>query len=319
MYPHYTHSPLAHRCALCLFFAGLVITQGCTITNIQQVDINAAPLQQTVRITEQPGSGELFARGFVLSNLEDPLQTQIEGHTDVNQNGVFEVEEHDSPYRFLERDGVNVRPFRGDNFTWNVPQFQGGLELEWQPAPALALYGGVGFSEIDEQTQISQNAGLGLLFGSETVAARLDLGVLFYQSRYRIVAVQGHEEPFRGGGTRVIELFELENKDQYNNATLGFTLNSRHTDRPINYFFNYTVGRQTFYDVRDEFFFIESGQQRQFDYRYSESYNAFAAGLFASMRNSNRFVLGARWTKYNDEKDQVSFFNFFAQYDIRLF
>ena len=302
-----------------VLFTLFIITQGCTITNIQQVEVDAAPIQQAVRINEEPNKGALFARGFLSKNNQGPLETQVAGHTDVNQNGVFEVEALDEPYRFLERSGVNVRKFRGDNFAWNVPEWQGGVELEWQAAPFLALVGGLGLSEQDDRTEIRQNAGLGLLFGSETVAARLDFGMHYYQSRYRILAVQGHEESFRSDMTRIIDLFEIEGNDPYRNASLGLTLNGRDPNRKVNYFFNYTMGRQTFYDVRDELFFIESGQQQQFDYRYAENYNAFAGGLFVNMPDNNRLVLGGRWTKYNDEMDKVSFFNLFAQYDLRLF
>ena len=141
----------------------------------------------------------------------------------------------------------------------------------------------------------------------------------YYQSRYRILAVQGHEQSLGRDMTRIVDLFELEGKDPYRNASVGLTLNGRRAERPVNYFFNYTLGRQTFYDVQDELFFLESGQQKQFDYRYAENYNAFAGGLFVNIQDNNRFVLGARWTKYNDEMDKVSFFNLFAQYDIRLF
>ena len=319
MCPRYSYAFLASRSITYVLLITFLITQGCTITNIQQVEVEAPPLNQAVRINEQPSQSALFARGFLSKNEEGLLETQIAGHTDVNQNGVFEVESLDEPNRYIERAGVNVQRFRGDNFSWNVPEWQGGLELEWQPAPFLALIGGVGMSELEERTQIRQNAGVGLLFGSEAVAARLDFGMHYYQSRYRILAVQGHEQSFGGDMTRVIDLFEIEHKDPYRNASLGLTLNGRHPGRLVNYFFNYTMGRQTFYDVSDEFFFLESGQQKRFDYRYSEHYNAFAAGLFISVSDNNRFVLGGRWTKYNDEMDKVAFFNLFAQYDIRLF
>ena len=162
--PHNTYAFRAHLCLKYVPLALIIITQGCTITNIQQVEVDAAPIQQAIRISEQPRKGALFARGFLSRNNEESLETQVAGHTDVNQNGVFEVESMGESNRFLERSGVNVQRFRGDNFAWNVPELQGGIELEWHATPFLALVGGLGLSEQGRSDPDQAECGLGPSF-----------------------------------------------------------------------------------------------------------------------------------------------------------
>lgn len=290
------------------------IFSGCTITNLQRVAVDAPAVQHPVRITDAPQRGQLVTRGF-LSYNQDPLQlTQIDQHTEVNARGVYEVEAIEGESGFIERAGVNVFPFRGDNFEWQVPAWQGGMEMEFPFSGGMAVTGGLGFSEMGSSYQMSQSLGLGFLFDSQTWGSRLDFNLNFQQSHFDVEAVRGRDKFNREDSDRRVTFLSFDDTDRYTNPSVGFTMNSKRNEWPVNYYFNYTLGRQTFYDVKNEFLF-ESGVEG-FDFRYSESYNALTAGIYSNVADHGRMLLGLRWMKFTDERNQLALFKFFVQYDI---
>ena len=295
-------------------FAGLIFS-GCTITNLQRVEVESAPVQQAVRIADPSPDGELYARGFLSFNQDNRLQTQVRQHTEVNARGVFEVEES-SRGGYIERAGVNTFPFRGDNFVWDLPEWEGGVELEFPFSESMVLSGGVGMAELDNSYQMNQTLAVGFLQESRNWASRVDFGVAFQQSRFNVEAVRGRDLGYSGDADRRIEILSFEDRGRYANPSVGFTLNSKNRGPALNYFFNYTLGRQTFYDVKDQFLF-ESGNE-QFDFKYTESYNALSAGLYSNIVENGRVLFGFRWMKYADDRDQLALFKLFVQYDIRL-
>ena len=242
----------------CTALAGLFLVSGCTVTSLQQVEVDAPAVQQPIRITENTEKGNLIARGFFAYNQDQQVQTQIREHTLVNEEGVFEVEEGAGPNVFIEREGVNVYPFRGNNFTWSVPDWQAGIELELPLSDGASFTGGLGFADGRTTTQLNQQLGLGLFFNVDNWGYRFDFNLAFQQSRYNMEAVQGYQTEWRGGRDREVRFIFIDDNDRYTHPSFGVTLNSKYTDRPINFFFNYTLGRQTFYNVKDHFE-IESG------------------------------------------------------------
>ena len=229
---------------------------------------------------------------------------------------MYEVEQQGNSNTYIERAGVNTFPFRGDNFTWHLPDWQGGLEVEFPLSPGVAVTGGLGFAELENTYQMTQGLGLGFMFESTTWASRFDFGLAFMQSRYSILAVRGRDDDPGRDIDRTVTFLEIEKSDRYTNPTFGFTFNSKQPDWPINYFFNYSLGRQTFYDVQDEFLFESSN--RVFDFKYSEAYNALAAGLYSNITPHGRLLVGFRWTKYMDDRDQLGLTKLLIQYDVRL-
>ena len=49
-----------------LILAYVGFLSGCSITNLQQVDVESLSIQQAVRITDSPEKGQMIARGIFL-------------------------------------------------------------------------------------------------------------------------------------------------------------------------------------------------------------------------------------------------------------
>ncbi len=292
-----------------------MLTAGCAVTNLQQVEVNTPAVQQPVRITDNPTKGDLTARGFFSYTQDQEVHTRIREHTSVNADGVYEVEEL-SGNRYLERAGVNVYPFKGNNFDWNVPGWQAGIELELPASETMAITGGLNFAESNTSVQLNQQLGLGFFFDADSWAYRFDFNLAFQQSRYNMLAVRGRDQVGRIDQDRQVTFIQIEDSDRYANPSFGVTFNSKYSNRPVNYFFNYTLGRQTFYDVKEDFLF--DGGSYGADFRYSEAYNTIAAGIYTNVSRYGRMVLGFRWTKFMDEQDQIALFKLFVQYDVRM-
>ena len=114
-----------------------------------------------------------------------------------------------------------------------------------------------------------------------------------------------------GKNYREVYFYSLKEKNEYINLSLSLTFNTRKNEWLINYFFNYTWGWQTLYDLESSLHVKE--------FNYDEAYHSIALGIYKNIFDTGRLIGGIRFTKYTDDKGRLFIPDAFIQYDIKLF
>ncbi len=294
-----------------------LIFSGCTstVSNLQEVNVTAMPNRTAVKITENRKPQSFEIRANASFNNSKLYETKGEGHTDVNENGIFEVDPVQNENYFLERAGVNNFEFDDYNVKWSIPRWQGNLELDFKVNDNLVLNGGIHYSELNGKSYWGENLGIAFLDESEKYGYRFDLFGRYNQVSLDALAVVSERE--FSNGTRKVYFSQKQFDEDYFNLGMMFTLNTKNRDWFINYFFSYSLAWQTLYNLNIDDFNIASSESSTFD--YMESYHTITAGVYKTLFEGGRLVLGARLMKYSDSKNNFTMPDFFIQYDFILF
>ena len=290
------------------------------MTQLQDVEMESMPNKSSIKITKDEEAGQFVVRGNFAFNRKNKVNTLLEGHSLVNEQGIYELESVDGEAYFIERAGVNVYPFEGDNLRWNLPDIETQFEFEYNFSKNSAIFGGTKFAESSNRSLFSYNLGLGFFREEDTWAIRFDMGAIMNQSIVKYEYVAAEDIELTDDNTRKVFLYSNEDKGSYFNPYFSLTINTRRSDWPANGFFSYILGWQNFYGISteysniQEFFSIET-----VDYSFDENYNTLAGGLFTDLPEIGRLILGARYTNYTDDKDDLSFTDFFMQFDFAIF
>jgi len=302
-------------------FSGILIilTIGCspTVTNLQTVEVSGPPHRHLIRITENKKEGDFEIHSQISFNQQNKLKTKTEGHTDVNRFDVYELEPIPESSYYREHAGVNIYPFERDNLIWTIPGWQCGIDLDLAMSDKMAITGGVDFAKIYEDYFWGQNIGIGFFEESETWAWRFDFLWKFQQMFFDAELVITEDKPLRYGETRNV-LFKYYSEMKYNrNFSTLLTFNSVRNDWPINFFSNFGIGTQTFYDASTKFNIVLLNTDAA-NFRYSRLYYVLNFGIFANLTQNRRVLFGMGLIKYDDEKGQLLVPNAFIQYDFKF-
>lgn len=288
-----------------------------TVTNLQTVEVSGPTNGYAIPITDHKQAFKPDIRLSVSVNNSQTLDSRLEGHTDVNAEGVFEVEEVPGEIFYLERAGVNVFPFDDDNFLWITPKWQTQVELDLPLSNHFALSGGFSYAAIEGQDFWGYQLGMGIFGEGNSFGWRLDSRLNFQETHFQATLVRAEDIPLTGDRTRRVMFFDYQKKDSYSNGAFLFTLNSRRPDWPLNLFLNYTLGSQTLFDARTEIILFHLNRDAA-DFKYTETYHSVALGVYKNIHSGGRFLLGMRITHYTDENSRLTIPNAFLQYDLTL-
>jgi hypothetical protein len=111
-----------------VFIVGLT---GCTTTNLQNLAVEGPMFQPPVHLTKD-STRTVQLHPWVTMVTPDSRTGRLAGHTNVNKNGVYQVDtiKTTSPYTFKETPDVNQYGFFGVNFSWKLPKTQYGLDMD---------------------------------------------------------------------------------------------------------------------------------------------------------------------------------------------
>ena len=93
----------------------ILLTAACGTTNIQSVNVKSLVPSPPVRITENREDHLIDLHMNISLNTKSKLEGNIGGHSQVNGDGIYEVEPVPNEDYFLEHKNKNYYDFSGSN------------------------------------------------------------------------------------------------------------------------------------------------------------------------------------------------------------
>ncbi|HEX2867717.1 MAG TPA: hypothetical protein VHO03_11785 [Ignavibacteriales bacterium] len=284
----------------------LAFLQGCTSYQLQNAEVYGVPSRNPVKITENREPLSFMASPWFSMNKNKPLSAYIEGHSDVNSKGVYELNPVPGEDYFIEPEDVNRYHYSGNNFLWHIPEAQGGVDLDLALTKHFCVYGGFNFAQMNQRDLLGKRFGVGFFSQSENSAVRFDISMRYQDFMYDVeyLKIENHD------GQRRVYVIRDENIDTQSNLDFSLTLHSLH--KPVNYFLTLNFGNQNYFSFTPSEAILQ-------ELDHSVTYAGFGAGLFMNLSKDIRIIAGARYTIYNEEHGTTSMPDFFIQQDFSLF
>ncbi len=295
---------------------------GCSSSDayLQNMNVETNPIRHSIRITENRQKNDIILRPYFNFNSNKTLKTNNDQHTKVNDVGEYLIEKSVDQNYYTESGGINIYDFSGENLFWNIPNWQGGVDVDFAASNTFALTGGFNLSNINDRYLMDENVGIAFFKESESWAWRFDANLKYTEAAntYQFALVES--KTITTGETRKVYLLNEKTKNSFWNFAFLYTVNSRRRDWPLNYFFNFGIGWQTFYDLNvDTKSWNLFGSYSNNDLSYNLNYLSFSTGIYKNILDSGRLVLGIRFTKYNDIDGRLFIPDMIVQYDFTLF
>lgn len=172
---------------------------GCTTTEytlyLQDVTVKGPITQPPVHVSNNNMERPLRITPHIVfaANSNRTLNGQIEGHSPVDEHGVYRVDTIPDPVthtvRFVETNGANTRAFDGQNLHWIIPTASFGLDIDYSLSRGVAIVLGATYSVVDGEGLWGYSFGLGFLRETENAAIRFDVGVQWQTLAYDATTV----------------------------------------------------------------------------------------------------------------------------------
>jgi len=186
------------------------------------------------------------------------------------------------------------------NLRWSVPASSFAVDLDWKMSPHLSLTAGVNYANERNEGFWGGNLGLGLLFGGENIAGRLDGGIQLQAISYEAASVVVVEtQSWLSSSTdRSVGYFLDVGRTSAASLYAALTLNSNASQSLINGYAQLAVGSQKLADFHPT-------QQRIvgpfIDLTYtdarvqsSSTFVMLSPGLYFTLSPSLRLMAGTR-------------------------
>lgn len=283
----------------------LTLLEGCTSYKLQNAEVYGVPNRDPVKITENREPLSFMASPWFSMNKNKPFTAYIEGHSDVNSKGVYVLNPVPGEDYFEEPDNVNRYQFNGHNFTWHLPEAQGGIDLDLALTKHFCVYGGFNYAQFNQRDLLGKRFGIGFFSQSEHSAVRFDVSMRYQDFSYDVeyLKVENYTDQKR------VYVIRDSNVDTQSNLDFSLTLHT--LDKPVNFFMVFTLGSQ-------DFFSFTPNEATLTELEHSSTYASLGAGLFTNITKDIRMIAGARYTIYN-EHGMVSMPDFFIQQDFSIF
>lgn len=292
---------------LLLFIIPFILYQGCAINYLQETTADGPPIRNLVKITHEPEQGQINLRGAVSINSTHTHQEKLDGHTLVDENGVYRIEPVSGKNYYYEYEGINTLSFTGDNFTWKIPDWQAKAEVDFSIFDHVSFLAGASVSSLGDETYLGTLMGMAFKTKTRDWGLRIDFGVNFQQMHY--TAQYMNTTSTFSAGRRKVYITSVDETEWQRDLTFGLTANTFAKRAFVNYFFNYSFGLQTFFDFTSEF---------DNHYELTQFYHSLALGVYKDISDKFRIMLGIRGTQYSDDDLQLLIPDVFLQYDLRL-
>ena len=298
---------------------------GCTVTTttpkLQNAEQFAAINTNSIKITKDEMAGDVIVRINVTKYRDKIMSSKIDGHTMVNENGMYEVEPVEGEDYYIETAGVNTIEFMGNNFHWNVPELQTKFEIEANVTSNFSVYGGTTFADTKQFDLNNYNFGIGLFREENNWAVRLDLAASYYKTRTDFEYVRVEDKQFAEGETRRVYFFDESITEKFLDLNIGITVNTRIPEWIINGFINYNYGQQSLFDYEPTpvtfYDWLKSSERKRFE--LEETYHALSLGLYKEIESLGSLIGGVRFTNFTDSEGKLFIPNYFLQFDFQLF
>ena len=296
----------------------LVSFLGCTtnVVNLQEVDLIGPSIKNQIKIVEDKKRGDIDINLNLSINNNKKFSGKIDGHSKVNVNNVYEIEEVSREDYYLEYADKNIYDYEGMNYSWITPSLTGSIDLDLTISNNFAFTIGTKLSSYEEENFFGFNTGVGFFQRGEELAYRFDTFFRFQENLYDITYVKAEDIKLFADATRKVYLYNKRKKENFYNLGFMFSLNSAIKNWPVNIFANYSFGWQTFYDISTKSFYQD---EKIGDFEHDEYYHSFSIGLYQRPFETGRIMIGYNLSTYGHSSQDFIVPSVFVQYDFRIF
>lgn len=298
-----------------LFFAKMICAflllcfTACTTVKtiyLQNVELTGPIVNTPIHITDSTKVPAITISPKFSFNTTKHINGYIDGHTNVNQNGVFQVDtilNSDGTITYRESAGANSFGYTGENLTWNFSSINAGLDIDLKFSNNFALFTGISYSSKKGKSTLGGNAGIGILSFNNGFATRIDLGINIQSVSYdaRNVVVVDNTTIFGGSSEYVLFYRDIGEKTHID-PFISLTFNSSVKQWFLNFFLNAGYSMQSIVDFEpsqpDPFYYpfliFPHSQVIIADIRGESTAGFFiiTPGVYFNFGGSNRIIVG---------------------------
>jgi hypothetical protein len=287
-----------------IFFTGCDPTTITQTLYLQDIKIEGPVSQPPLHITKGQKSGTVTVSPKITINSQKSVAGRIEGHTNVNSHGLFQVDtlfEGNGTWIYQESI-ANRYTFDSNNLTWSLPEASMGFDLDLCLSDHFALSGGLNYIVINQNSLVGGSVGLGFFSEKDGHSLRFDGGLLWQSLYYDAATVMvTTTDPPSGPTTTEVIFFRDRDKSSSVNLFTSLTYNSVFDNFPVNFFINLGYFSQSLAD-------FEPGETdiREYPFSYTtkiledtrgEASTAFfniTPGIYTDINQFSRLIFGLR-------------------------
>ncbi len=285
------------------------------IINLQKIDLRAPSIKNPVKIVEKVDTARLDLNFNFSMNNNNKYQTNLKGHTKVNEKNIYELEPVVGEEHFLEHKNVNIYDFKGKNLTWKIPSLIGSINLDFKSSKLFVVTLGAEYSKYRTKEFYGFNLGLALYHNLENLGLRFDAFVKNQEVFYNLQYIKAEKYD-----NNVRKVFVIKQRKKDNNYNMGYMLsmNTKFPEWFLNIFASYSFGWRTLYDISPARVFaikdIVSGK-----FKLSSYYSSFSVGLYQNDLSFGKVILGYNITNFNIGDKNLLLPGLIFQVDFNLF
>lgn len=276
-------------------FLSLFFITACSTSSysIQSAEISGNPVSLPMKITDNTSDKTTSVQFKISHNLNKKFSFDSGSHTLVNNKNVFEVKRVKDEQYYEEVKNANLYKYKGENFSWSKPEFQGNVQIEHHISESMALKGGLSFSKINRTELFGANFGLGYLVKNKELGLRFDFDCVIntYSNKFDYVLIKDIYKLF-SDNHQEITFHSVSEKETSLDLNFSTTLNTSSPDWFFNYLFSISFGKLC---LINHDFRIPPKTNSIFndpdDIEYSEAYLNFTFGVYKSFSNK-RLLFG---------------------------
>lgn len=319
--------------SLVISFVLFFFFTGCTTTKqtiyLQDVQVNGPINTPPIHLSDNDTAGSFtVSPRFAINSGTKRLSGKISEHSKVNDQGILQLDtimhEGNPAYRISP---ANTKEYEKDNFSWNLPEFSAGVDIDMKVLKGLALSLGLGFTNQSNINLVNGNFGLATYSSNENSSFRIELGLLYNQFHYiASTVVVTTVKPAFAPEYSYVTFYKDREKESHINPYLQITYNSSNKNLPANFFISFGFFGQTITDFEpnqydNDYTFLGAHTISE-DTRgeVSTTFLNFSPGIYFNITPQHRILIGARCLyELGFEKISKNFFVFpLAQIDFTL-
>lgn len=296
-----------------ILFGFIIFFHSCFETKVfvQQIEVEGPMVQPMTKITSNKNVDDIETSFRVLMNSKKNVDINTNGHTLVNSEGVYEVEEVPGETYFRENDGVNLYQYGGNNTSWKMPEFQFGVNMDVPLSHYFAFTAGLDYSNINSSSYWNGNLGIGLFKELKNTAWRVDaiLNMTNLKSNVDYVVTR----QLAGSDDRDVYFYTKNVEDTYFDYKFMLSFNTKNIEFPTDFFFNVSFGAQKFFDKN----VLTVYDEGQLD--LTNSPVNFGFGVYKNISPQTRIILGTTINNQTQRHPALAYPVYFLQFDTKLF
>src|SRR5690606_16805047 len=271
---------------------------------LQSAEVKSPLTHTPIMISDSSGKRVTFSPRIFI-NSSKKMGTYSGNHTDVNMNGVFQVDtlkKSDGSVYYKESASANVFRYKGDNMNWITPDYNFGLDVDLKLTDVTSLSLGINNSSISNTNLTGYRIGLGFTQAKNGLAIRFDLGALWQESAYDASSVvkQTYDDIFSDPVTDIYFMRDIKT-EAYFNYYFGLTINSYNPEWPFGFFLNLGFIKQKLIDFEPEnldptFYFFSPVTYVRTDTRQDFAYSIYSIspGIYFNISDLSRIIFTMR-------------------------